>query len=291
MIDHERIKDFWAQWQHEPDARKEFVRFKTRVTEVAREIWQDYIQRHKSNEKAFARISGTAYTGDSYAKGTPFSNSGLLQLLNSAKALFEIAQAIQFLLWTLEEINFGLKTCCDKLETAFDNSPTIMIRVVLYGDTAMLYPSGARLLDEAAVESNLIWLARYPQALKPFTEALKAYMSKDVNQHRNMLDNLRFSVEQILRIVLNNEKSLENQKEEFLRWLKHHDAHNQIAGMYHELLFNHFAKYQNDAVKHREDKYTPAEVEFVLYATGTFLRFIQRLNEQPAVIPATANHR
>jgi hypothetical protein len=95
-----------------------------------------------------------------------------------------------------------------------------------------------------------------------------------------MLDNLRFSVEQMLQVVLGNQKSLENQKEEFLRWLAAHDAHSHIVGMYNELLFNRFAKYQNQAVKHEEDQYTPAEIEFVLYATGTFLRFIQRVSEQ-----------
>lgn len=49
--------------------------------------------------------------------------------------------------------------------------------------------------------------------------------------------------------------------------------------MYHDLLFGGFAQYQNAAVKHQEDQYTQAEVEFVLYATGTFLRLIQRLVE------------
>jgi hypothetical protein len=115
---------------------------------------------------------------------------------------------------------------------------------------------------------------------KPFGEALKLYMAKDANQYRNMLDNLRFALEQMVRTVLNNKKSLENQKDEFLRWLKTHGVHVHIGGMYHDLLFGRFAGYQNDAVKHQEDKYTAAEVEFVLYATGTFLRLIQRLIEQ-----------
>ena len=91
----------------------------------------------------------------------------------------------------------------------------------------------------------------------------------------------------MLRAVLNNEKSLENQKEEFLRWLKSHDAHNHIGGMYHDLLFKWFTLYQNDAVKHKEDQYTPAEVEFVLYLTGTFLRFIQQLVQHEATARAT----
>ena len=87
------------------------------------------------------------------------------------------------------------------------------------------------------------------------------------------------SVEQILKVVLNNQRSLENQKEEFLRWLSARDAHSQIRNMYHDLLFGKFAQYQNDAVKHNEDNYTPAEVEFMIYLTGTLLRFIQRAGE------------
>jgi hypothetical protein len=49
--------------------------------------------------------------------------------------------------------------------------------------------------------------------------------------------------------------------------------------MYHTLVFE-FAKYQNDAVKHQEGRYMEAEVEFLLYAAGTFLRLTQRLLEQ-----------
>jgi len=52
-------------------------------------------------------------------------------------------------------------------------------------------------------------------------------------------------------------------------------------------LFDGFTRYQNDAVKHQEDQYSQAEVEFVLYATGTFLRLIQRLLEQEAAVNAT----
>jgi hypothetical protein len=162
-----------------------------------------------------------------------------------------------------------------------------MIRLVRHGGTATLYPTGVRLLDEATVDSNLIWLSRYPDVLKPFETALKLYVAKDPNQYRNMLDNLRFALEQMLRVVLNNQRSLENQKDEFLRWLKKHDVHVQIGNMYHDLLFGGFAAYQNDAVKHQEDKYTPAEIEFVLYATGTFLRLIQRLIEQETALKAT----
>ena len=109
-----------------------------------------------------------------------------------------------------------------------------------------------------------MWRARYPDVVKPFQEALKLYMMKDPNRYRNLLDNLRFALEQMLQSILNNKKTLENQKEEFLQWLKEHDAHSQIRNMYHTLLFAGFTKYQNDAVKHQEDTYTLAEIEFML---------------------------
>jgi hypothetical protein len=275
MVDGQSVREFWAHWQHDPDLTQEFIRFRTRMLEVADAIWDDYFLRFESRRKRYAVVSGTAYSNY-----TIFGSSGLSKSLKEAKNVFEVAMATQYLLWTIEtEANFGLADCCRKLQGAFELSPTIMIRLVQNGKNATLYPTGARILDEDLVESNLIWLARYPQALKPFEDALKIYMAKDPNQYRSMLDNLRFSVEQMLRIVLNNQKSLENQKEEFLRWLAKHGAHSQIVGMYSDLLAR-FAKYQNDAVKHDEDEYTPAEVEFVLYATGTFLRFIQRASEQ-----------
>jgi len=85
---------------------------------------------------------------------------------------------------------------------------------------------------------------------------------------------------------MKNQKSLENQKEEFLRWLSTHGVHAQIGRMYHDLLFGGFVQHQNDAVKHKEDQYIQSEVEFVLYATGTFLRLIQRLLEEEAASTA-----
>ena len=54
--------------------------------------------------------------------------------------------------------------------------------------------------------------------------------------------------------------------------------------MFNELMFKFFPLYQNEAVKHKEDKYTPAEVEFTLYLVGTFLRFIQQLAQCPTPV-------
>ena len=262
--------------RHEPNPTNDFKRFRARVFEVARQQWLRNFRGSTSLRERFAVLSGTPaspYPG--------FEQSGLSAMIQSATSVFEVAEAAQYMVWALEKTGFGIfEDCCRELQEAFELSPGISIRLVNSGKRAMLVPSGAKLLDEAVVDANLIWLVRYPEVLKPFQHALKLYTTKDPNQYRNMLDNLRFSLEQMLQTILKNQRTLENQKDDFLKWLKDHDAHSHIGSMYHDLLFDGFAHYQNSAVKHQEDKYTPAEVEFMLYATGTFLRLIQRLVEQ-----------
>ncbi len=283
MVDGARIKEFWSQWQHEPNDTQEFKRFRIRMFEVAQKMWHEHLEanHYRDRREKFAVISGTPTENHPH-----FQQSALWVLLTEAKTMFEVAHAVQCLLWTLEGI-YGFDDCCRQLQAAIEISPTIMIRLVRHGTTATLYPSGAGLLD-AVVDSNLSWLSRFPSVLKPFEEALELYTAKDPRQYRGVLDNLRFAVEQMVRTVLNNQKSLENQKHEFLRWLKTHGVHAHIGGMYHDLLFGRFTGYQNEAVKHKEDQYTPAEVEFVLYLTGTFLRLIQRSLEQEAAPEVTS---
>jgi hypothetical protein len=276
VTDGARIREFWAHWQREPNPTNDFKKFRSRVFEVARQQWRSNFKDSSGLRERFAVLSGTQaspYPG--------FEQSGLHAMIQSAASVFDVAEAAQYLVWTLEGTQFGIfEHCCRELHEAFDLSPGISIRLVNNGKRATIFPSGAKLLDEGVIDANLIWLTRYPDVLKAFQEALRLYMAKDPKQYRNMLDNLRFAIEQMFCAVLGNQKTLENQKEEFLQWMKLHDVHSQIRNMYHTLLFGGFTKYQNDAVKHQEDEYTVAEVEFVLYATGTFLRLIQRILEQ-----------
>jgi hypothetical protein len=286
MGDADSMLEFWKHWQHEPRADEEFERFRIRMYEAARRLWEEHFYENDDLRELFAFVSGTRLGSSPY-----FAQSELAQMLEEAENVFEVVQAMQWLLATVEgdfdqQGNRVLDACCIVIGFAIDQSPTIMVRLVRLGNTAMIYPAGARLLDEGVVESNLVWLAQYHSVRKPFEVALKAYAAKDPKQYRTMLDNLRFALEQMLRVVLSNQKSLENQKVEFLRWLKDHGMHAQIRNMYRDLLFG-FAQYQNDAVKHQEDQYTPAEVEFALYATGTFLRLIQRVLEQETAAQST----
>src|SRR5580704_3932915 len=138
MVDSAGIREFWSQWQHEPNSTQEFKRFRTRMTEVARQLWEDYFKRpdYESRRERFAVISGTPWATHPY-----FQQGGLYGLLTEAKNVFEVAQALQYLLWTLEkESQSGFDHCCRQVQAAIEISPGIMIRLVRHGTTATLYP-------------------------------------------------------------------------------------------------------------------------------------------------------
>lgn len=288
MIDGEQLKAFWKRWDYVPDEGSEFNRFRTRLDELLEGVWQEFVMPYDRARRTFALISGTYYL-HGLSDDVGYEETILYETIAGKGAeptLPQIVEVTQFLLWTLQDHQGTATTekVCARLNQVFDLSPNIQIHATFHGGKALLYPVGAKFLDEGVIEGNLSWLENYPQAAKPFAEALKLYMRKEPNQYRNMLDSLRLSVEELVRAVLKNTRSLENQKEDFLRWLKSHGAHSQIVNTYHDLLFGKFALYQNEAVKHHEDDYTPAEVEFLLYWTGALIRFIQSVNEQPALV-------
>jgi hypothetical protein len=76
----------------------------------------------------------------------------------------------------------------------------------------------------------------------------------------------------LLRALLSNRKSLENQKDHLLPWLKARHVNQEVVSMF-AVLLEKFAKYQNDAVKH-DDKSAAVEVDFMIYLTGAFMRFL-----------------
>ncbi len=148
-----------------------------------------------------------------------------------------------------------------------------------------VYPSGAELLDDRVVNQTLSWLADHPKILEPFETALRLYMEGDQSKQRNLLDNLRYSIEQLLKEVLNNDKALENQKNELLTWLQGKAVHQQVINLYHQLLFGPFRQYQNDAVKHAGE-YQAQDVEFMIYLAGTFMRLLLQLEKDAHKAPA-----
>jgi hypothetical protein len=137
-------------------------------------------------------------------------------------------------------------------------------------DGYIFYPAGAKLLDQGLVNDVLDWLNDYRAAHDSFTAALNKYSERAYR--RNIVDDLRLALEALLRDILHNERSLENQQREVGAYLKAKNVPREISNMFWQLV-DYYSKYQNRYAKH-DDQVGEYELEFVLYLTGTFMRFL-----------------
>jgi hypothetical protein len=281
-----RVQQFNRRWNIAPDENTEFKKFHNRILVAIDKTLGEYILQHPEIEQEFAFAIGSSQppqtTTDarqllSRSMGRSLQDDNVYKIIASTTNLQSLITAIQSLFWVLEENHCpSVNGFENSIKVAIDYSPGINLRIVRRDKGVTLYPAGAKLLDEAVVNDTLLWLNDYPIVAKHFEEALRIYQSKDVAKYRNLLDNLRFALEQILKSILRNKKSLENQKGLLLAWLNEHGVHQQIINMYDDLLAR-FSQYQNDAVKHGE-RWSPPEIEFVIYLTATFIRFLLQLS-------------
>ncbi len=170
----------------------------------------------------------------------------------------------------MEYLEEGAKTCfLPELQKAIADSGA-PLAITHTGTEVLFYPAGAKLLDERLVNDNLHWLTQFPESYKPFAAALGYVGVK--SKERAVLDNLRLSLETLLKALLNNNKSLENQQADLGAFLKAKGTSTEISNTFWKLL-DLYAKYQNTHAKHG-DSAKPEEVEFILYQTGTLMRFL-----------------
>ncbi|EAJ1431707.1 hypothetical protein HO312_001638, partial [Campylobacter jejuni] len=85
-----------------------------------------------------------------------------------------------------------------------------------YNDKYEFHPSNIEIFDQVLINDVLEFLKDYPKAKKQLSEALKIFITKE--NYRDVVDKTRLSLELFLTQLLNNEKSLENQKDEILRY-------------------------------------------------------------------------
>ncbi|HET9283948.1 MAG TPA: hypothetical protein VFR24_18525 [Candidatus Angelobacter sp.] len=278
MINKKKVDNFYQKWGIEIPTQVDFKALQVRVLNCVVEDLSS-IAGYNDFKAACGRVMGIPREDMNAVRGDVNFPEFLYTAIKSQQTVPALMHSLQLLLWSLLESNY--RTSAEKLArhltTILAFSPGVEADILI-ADDITIYPAGAKLLDDKAVKETLEWLSQYPHVGKHFLESLKIYAGKEVTRYRNLLDNLRFSLEEMLRSVLGNQKSLENQKDEALRWLASHKIHNHIVSMYSDLITK-FALYQNDAVKHHE-RYSPAEIEFMIYLTGTFLRFLVQLDKE-----------
>lgn len=110
---------------------------------------------------------------------------------------------------------------------------------------------------------------------------------KKESEYRHGLDDLRLAIETLLREVMKNDASMENQLNRTVgNYMKTHGVSPEISNIFIKLA-EYFCKYQNNHVKHHED-ISSADcsiiVDMSLLLLKTFLEIEQKGEEQSSEI-------
>jgi len=141
---------------------------------------------------------------------------------------------------------------------------------------------GTSEINETLIEETRHWLGDYPDVLSLYNDALEKYEHGIF--HRNLLDDLRLSLERLLRAVLRNNKSLENQIKFIGIYVKEGGGSTEFVNMFLKLI-DYYATYHNTYVKH-DDAVIEEEIEFIFEITSSFMKHLIRLENT-----ATERHR
>jgi hypothetical protein len=136
--------------------------------------------------------------------------------------------------------------------------------------------AGIGKVNEVLVEETRHWLHGYPDALTVYNEAIGKFRSKLFE--RNVLDDLRLALELLLKAVLDNGKSLENQIPVLGQFIKQHGGSLELSNMFVKLA-DYYCKYQNNYVKH-DNSVIEQEIEFVVEITSSFMKHIVRMHTE-----------
>lgn len=269
-----KVRNFYKRWNLEFNENEIWINFKKRFLntfskhlewkvlhneEIEKEFLEYVGEHHKKDSSSLDLIGFDKKLSENYVYQYFYEQTDFKLFFLGVQALFSIdsiANSIK------EELGKDLKEIIDLTG--------IQVEIKKIKQDIILYPKGAKILDEKLVNDALDWLIEYPKIYEKYRLAISYIDNK--GKERIVLDNLRFSFEQLLREILNNKKSLENQKEELGKFIKSQIQSNEISNLFWKV-YDFYLKYQNENVKH-SDNINKNEVEFMLYQTGILIRFI-----------------
>jgi hypothetical protein len=165
-----------------------------------------------------------------------------------------------------------LKRHLSKVLVITSNPPFFLDTDIVNGEIN-IYKGGAELLDSRVVNDSLHWLTKYPEVRKLFANALKNYSEYNQTDEnaRSIYDDLRASLEKLVKQILGNSKTLENNKKGIEEWLKGKGTHSQVVKIFSNIL-NSYIVFMND-VKHVSN-YSSNDLEFMVYQTAIMMRML-----------------
>jgi len=276
-----RLTNLAKRWNIPLRENMEFSRFRNRLLAELDRTVGAFILQNGSIVREYQYVVGLpqAIRG-TFSIGSldrTFAKTCIYDQLADAGDVSQLAMSLQPFLWVLANNKYKeMDAFIERIRKVIDDSPLISLKVVKRGDEVTLYPGGAKLLDERVINDNLDWLENHPAASKHFASALEIYLKKDKSKYRNLLDELRSSLEKLVRGILGRKSNLENLGTPLLQWMEDKGAHVQIRNLFEKLLAC-YTQYHNDAVKHGEG-WSEKDIEYMIYQTGVFMRLLLVLN-------------
>lgn len=221
-----------------------------------------------SGPKIVSAINGYAVQWDVVVPhpSYPFEASNKATALLDSLRAFSAPQ--QFII--IEEL-------CDHPSLAVQSNSRVdrqRLKAELFAKFGHLRPDKeASELDLPLIEDARHWLSAYPAALEKLDSAKLKYDAKLF--HRNLIDDLRLGLELLLKEILQNSKSLENQLPILGPRLKERGGSPQITNMLVKII-DCYCVYQNDNVKHN-DSVPEEEIELIFELTASFMKHLVKV--------------
>lgn len=131
-----------------------------------------------------------------------------------------------------------------------------------------------KISETVLAQSTKHWLKGYPEAFKQYENALAKFESGIFE--RNALDDMRLSFELLLKDLLSNNKSLENQLPEIGNILKNKGVSAELRNMIQPIL-KYYTDFQNNHVKHNE-QINSNEIAYVIELTSIIMKFLIQMS-------------
>lgn len=142
-----------------------------------------------------------------------------------------------------------------------------------------LFSRYGNLATEKISETELVqktkhWLSAHPSALTQYENALAKFEGGIFE--RNTLDDMRLSFELLVKDLLGNQKSLENQIGDIGSMLKTAGASAELRNMVPSVI-KYYTDFQNNHVKHNA-AVNSSEIEYVIELTSVIMKFLVKVN-------------
>ena len=128
-------------------------------------------------------------------------------------------------------------------------------------------------LNLPLIEETKHWLDKYQESYKLYDSALTKFNNNIFE--RNLLDDLRLSLELLLKNIFSNTKSLENQLSDIGLFISQNGGSKEFTNMF-RILVDYYSKYQNTFIKHN-DLVIEEEIEFIFEMTSSFMKHLVKM--------------